>query len=145
ATAGVAHDDPTEVVSRKLGALLESLGSDDLDELRTMAVALANLVAAPTTPRGTYTATEITKGELHWGIRRVFHLLAGHKPVVLVFEDLHWADPSLRELAFSFLDLKDAPLLVIGSERPDDDGEPAAAHRTHRVLMLEPFSLDESR
>lgn len=145
AAAGVVHDDGTEVVSRKLGALLESLGSDDLDELRTMAVALANLVAAPTTPRGTYSATEITKGELHWGIRRVFHLLARTKPVILAFEDLHWADPSLRSLVFSMLELTDdAPVLVIGSERPKD--EPVVVtHRNHRVVELRPLDTEESR
>ncbi len=146
AAAGVTHTDMSDAVSLKLGAFLESLGSDDLDELRTMAVALANLVAAPTTPRGTYSATEVTRGELHWGIRRVFHLLSRQKPVVLVFEDLHWADPALLELVRSFLDLEsDAPILVIGSQRPDEERELTTEHRHHRTFMLEPLSAEESR
>src|SRR5581483_12407132 len=142
--AGIQHDDPIEETSRKLGLLLEALGSEDLDELRTMAVALANLVAAPTTPRGTYKATAITKGELHWGVRRVFHLLARTQPVILVFENLHWADPSLRALVNSMLELQDeAPILVIGAERAEDDVK--TSHRNHRVIELHPLTEDESR
>jgi len=149
AAANINLDDPTEDASRKLGAFLESLGSDDLDELRTMAVALAHLIAAPTTPRGTYQATEITKGELHWGIRRVFQLAARHKPMTLVFEDLHWAEDALVDLIVSFVDVADeAPLLVIASGRPEITTEKPklfAAHKQSRSIELEALSEGESR
>jgi class 3 adenylate cyclase/tetratricopeptide (TPR) repeat protein len=144
--AGIAQDEPTEEASRKLGVLLEALGSDDLDELRTMAVALANLIAAPTTPRGTYTATEITKGELHWGIRRVFQLLARRRPVVLVFEDLHWAEPALLELITSFVDIADdAPILLIASGRPEADVETLTAKRQTRRIDVDVLDEADSR
>ena len=50
--------------------------AEDLDELRTIAAALSNLIGIPTTPRGTYSTSEISQAELHWGIRRVLQLLA---------------------------------------------------------------------
>src|SRR5579862_845698 len=116
--AGILKSDPQETVSAKLGTLLESLGTDDLDQLRTMASALANLVGVPRTPRGTYSATEISKAELHWGVRRVLELLADTRPLTVVFEDLHWAEPTLLEL-LDFLGEADAPILLIGSARPE--------------------------
>ncbi len=46
--AGILVSDGPQEMSAKLGSLLESLGTDDVDELRTMASALANLVGVPT-------------------------------------------------------------------------------------------------
>src|SRR5204863_93670 len=70
----------------------------DLDELRTIASALSNLIGIPTTPRGTYTTSEISQAELHWGIRRALQILAREKPTAVIVEDLHWAEPTLLEL-----------------------------------------------
>src|SRR5579862_2869649 len=114
--AGILKSDPQETVSAKLGTLLESLGTDDLDQLRTMASALANLIGIPRTPRGTYSAEDISQAELHWGLRRVLELRAGVRPVVLVFEDLHWAEPTLLDL-IDFLGECAAPILVLASAR----------------------------
>src|SRR5882672_4715966 len=91
--AAIRHDDDPMAISAKLGALLESLPISDLDELRTMAAAAANLLGVATTPLATYSAEEIGQSELHWGIRRLLQLLAANHPLLLVFEDLHWAEP----------------------------------------------------
>lgn len=117
--AGITYDEKAKVISTKLGSFLEGLGTQDLDELRTMAVAIANLVAAPVTPRGTYQATKISKAELHWGIRRVLQLSAAREPLVLVIEDLHWAEPTLLELIRYIIDGGEAPILFLGSARPE--------------------------
>ena len=46
--------------------------------------------------------------------------LAGHAPLVLVLEDLHWADESSRELlAFLAVRLRQAPVLVVATLRED--------------------------
>jgi class 3 adenylate cyclase/tetratricopeptide (TPR) repeat protein len=114
--AGILKSDDIDTVSAKLGALLERLGSDDLDQLRTMASALANLIGVPRTPRGTYSAAEISQAELHWGIRRVLELLAAQRPLVLVIEDLHWAEETLFDL-LDFLREADGPVFIVGSAR----------------------------
>src|SRR2546423_2608070 len=97
-SAGILQSDAAPEISTKLGTLLEEIGQGNLDELRTMAAAASNILGVATTPRGTYSSTEITQAELHWGLRRMLQLLAKDRPLVLVFEDLHWAEPTLIEL-----------------------------------------------
>ncbi len=144
--AGILSDDDTPVVSRKLGALLAGLETQDRDELRTMASALANLLGAATTPEGTYSAEEIGQAELHWGIRRVLTLLARQRPLVLALEDLHWAEPTLLELLQSLLH-GDVPLLVTGTARPElSETQPEFMQElgNRHVLSLEPLGEQAS-
>jgi class 3 adenylate cyclase/tetratricopeptide (TPR) repeat protein len=118
--AGMLRSDEGEVIAAKLDAFLESLATDDIDELRTIAASLSNLIGIPTTPRGTYATSEISQAELHWGIRRTLQLLAAERPTAIVVEDLHWAEPTLLELiAYVVGDDTDAPLLLVCSTRPE--------------------------
>jgi class 3 adenylate cyclase/tetratricopeptide (TPR) repeat protein len=118
--AGILQSDPRETLAAKLDVFLEALPTRDLDELRTIAAALSNVIGIPTTPRGTYAAAEIAQAELHWGIRRTAQLLARERPTVLVFEDLHWAEPTLLELIeYIAADRSEAPLLLVGTARPE--------------------------
>ncbi len=109
-------DDKDTAISRSSAYSWRSIGSDDLDELRTMAAAIANLIGVPRTPRGTYSAADISQAELHWGIRRVLELLAARRPLMLVFEDLHWAEETLFDL-IDFLRAAEAPIFVVGTGR----------------------------
>jgi class 3 adenylate cyclase/tetratricopeptide (TPR) repeat protein len=146
--AGILGSDEHEVVSTKLGLLLESLPTDRQDELRTVAAALANLVGAPRTPAGTYTSAEISQAELHWGIRRLLELLATRQQLVIVFEDLHWAEETLLELLRFIVDgSTPAPLLIIGTGRPElAERAPAIlVEGDHRhVVKLFPLTGSES-
>src|SRR5262249_18940320 len=109
-----------ERMGARLAACLESLRTEDVDELRTIAAALSNLIGIPTTPRGTYATSEISQAELHWGIRRALQLLATERPTAVVVEDLHWAEPTLLEL-LSYLLAEEAgvPLAIIATARPE--------------------------
>ena len=55
---------------------------------------------------------------------RVFGLLAGlaaRSPLVLVLEDLHWADESSRELlTFLAVRLREEPVMIVGTLREED-------------------------
>jgi class 3 adenylate cyclase/tetratricopeptide (TPR) repeat protein len=118
--AGMRQGDGRETMGQKLEGFLTTLATDDLDELRTIAAALSNLVGIPTTPRGTYASAEISQGELHWGIRRMLQLLASQEPTALILEDLHWAEPTLLELiAYIVADDAEAPLAIVCSSRPE--------------------------
>ncbi|WP_020418826.1 helix-turn-helix transcriptional regulator [Amycolatopsis sp. ATCC 39116] len=60
--------------------------------------------------------------------------VAAHRPVVLVLEDLHWADSSSRNLLSFLLNrLRGQRLLVVGSYREED------VHRRHplRAMLVE--------
>jgi class 3 adenylate cyclase/tetratricopeptide (TPR) repeat protein len=140
--AGILNDDDADTVSVKLGGLLEELGLDDLDQLRTIATAVANLVGAPRTPRGTYSAADIRVGELHWGVRRLFELLAARAPLIVVFEDLHWAEPTLLDLVASLVAGQQAPLLVLGtarSELVETEHKILEPRRERRLINLGPL------
>ena len=51
-------------------------------------------------------------GELFWAVRRLFEALARERPLVVVFEDIHWAEPTLLDLVeYLAAWLVEAPLL----------------------------------
>jgi predicted ATPase/class 3 adenylate cyclase len=147
--AGILQSEGAAEISAKLGVMLESIGEENLDELRTMAAAASNVLGVTTTPRGTYSTTEITQAELHWGIRRILQLLAKRKPLVLVFEDLHWAEPTLVELIrYLAEDELEAPLLIVASARPElRESVPALLRERERqvALELEPLGHEVGR
>ncbi|MFY9580111.1 MAG: AAA family ATPase, partial [Gaiellaceae bacterium] len=149
AAAGILQSEGTAEISVKLGALLEEIGEGNLDELRTMAAAASNILGVATTPRGTYSATEITQAELHWGLRRMLQLLAKKRPLLLVFEDLHWAEPTLIEfIRFLVEDEADTPLLVVASARPElaESMPDLMRERDRRVAIgLEPLTTEVGR
>ncbi len=136
--AGILQSDPVETVATKLDAFLAGLATDNTDELRTIAAALSNILGSATTPRGTYAATQISQSELHWGIRRAFQLTSRERPTMLVFEDLHWAEPTLLELiTFLAADDAESPLMLVCSSRPEiADAAPTAVAATERRRVV---------
>ena len=114
-----------------------------------MAAAAANLLGVAKTPLATYSAEEIGQSELHWGVRRLLQLLAAERPLLVVFEDLHWAEPTLLDLIRSLGEIEEgAPILLIGSARPElKDSSPAMleSNDNRSLLELAPLGEDESR
>ena len=118
--AGILQSDDRETIATKLDQFIDGLPTQDPDELRTIAAALANVLGIPMTPRGTYAAGEIAQAELHWGLRRTAHLLAVRQPTVFVFEDMHWAEPTFIELLQYLTTPGDGtPLLAVRTARPE--------------------------
>ncbi|HET8557346.1 MAG TPA: ABC transporter substrate-binding protein [Gaiellaceae bacterium] len=66
-------------------------------------------------------------------VGQLFFRLAEEAPLVLAFEDLHWADPTSVQLLEQLLSLaEEAPVLLVLSLRPERD-HPAWALREHAV------------
>jgi class 3 adenylate cyclase len=60
------------------------------------------------------------RGEVFAAWRRFVEAVAEERPLVLVFEDLHWADDGLLDFVDYLADRADAvPLLVVGTTRPE--------------------------
>src|SRR5439155_6660826 len=82
--------------------------------------------------------------ELFGAWRLFFERLADADPVVMVFEDMHWADPSLLDFVEYLLEwARDHPLYVITLTRPElTERRPTwgAGSRTFSSLYLEPLS-----
>jgi len=117
--AGILHSDEDGAMAAKLDSLVASLGGADAVEARTLTIALGTLMGSSTAPMTDLSRGRITQTELHWAIRRVFELIAARRPIALVFEDLHWAEPTLLELIRYIADGADGPILILGSGRPE--------------------------
>jgi len=60
------------------------------------------------------------RDELFGAWRRFFERVAEHGTVVLVFEDLHWADPGLMDFVESLLEWsRTSPIIVLSLARPE--------------------------
>jgi class 3 adenylate cyclase/tetratricopeptide (TPR) repeat protein len=60
------------------------------------------------------------RGEAFAAWRRFLEGLAEVRPLVVVFEDVHWADDSLLDFVDELVDwVSDAPLLVVATARPE--------------------------
>jgi ABC-type oligopeptide transport system substrate-binding subunit/class 3 adenylate cyclase len=65
---------------------------------------------------------ETLKRQIHHSIREYFAALAKMRPTVLIFEDMHWADPSSLEVLGELLNLTDRlPLMILILMRMDRD------------------------
>jgi class 3 adenylate cyclase/tetratricopeptide (TPR) repeat protein len=146
--AGILRSDDLDTVAARLDEFLNGLATHDVDELRTIAASLSNLIGIATTPRGTYAAGEISQAELHWGIRRTLQLLASERPTAVVIEDLHWAEPTLLELiSYIAADEVDAPLVLVCSTRPDlEETSPGflGTQGRRRTVALETLGPDQA-
>jgi class 3 adenylate cyclase/tetratricopeptide (TPR) repeat protein len=83
-------------------------------------------------------------GELFWAVRRFFEALARKRPVLLVFDDVHWAEPTLLDL-IEYLSAwaPEAPVLVLCIARPEVlEKRPGWADAN--AIRLDPLSADES-
>jgi class 3 adenylate cyclase len=58
--------------------------------------------------------------EIFWAIRSVLEHLAGHGPLIVAVEDIHWAEPTLLDLLERLRDeARDVPLLIVCQARPE--------------------------
>jgi DNA-binding SARP family transcriptional activator len=83
-------------------------------------------------------------GEVFWAARRLFEAVAREQPLVVVLEDVHWAEPTLLDLV-DYLDswASDAPILVLCLARPTLLEERAGWGRSN-AIALQPLSPEES-
>ncbi|HUK93439.1 MAG TPA: BTAD domain-containing putative transcriptional regulator [Gaiellaceae bacterium] len=83
-------------------------------------------------------------GETFWAVRRLFEALARERPVVLVFEDLHWAEPTLLDLIEYFTEqASSAPILLLALARPELL-ETRTGWSSNATTRLAPLSGNES-
>ncbi len=134
ASAGITDDDPANEAFEKLRLSCESEAVADL-----LAVALGVLGAA----EGEHTPAELTWAALRWAEQ-----LADLQPLVLVFEDVHWAEEPLLDLIEHLArSLRNAPVLLVAVTRPDLlDTRPTWGGGIRRASAIElaPLDADES-
>ncbi len=83
------------------------------------------------------------RDELYWSVRRLFEIVARRQPLVIVVDDLHWAEPTLLDLLDYLADSsREAPLLLLSLARPDLlEHRPSWGGGKHNAstLLLEPL------
>jgi class 3 adenylate cyclase len=73
--------------------------------------------------------------EAFWAVRRMIELLAADQPLVLVIDDIQWAEARLLDLLEHLAEwVADAPVLLVGLARPElRELRPTLAERGRRV------------
>jgi class 3 adenylate cyclase/tetratricopeptide (TPR) repeat protein len=88
---------------------------------------------------------ERTRGteETFWAYRKLFEALAKERPLVLVLEDVHWAEPTLLDLIEHIVEwTREAPILIVCLARPDLlDERPGWSGE---LIDLEPLPSEEA-
>jgi class 3 adenylate cyclase len=87
-------------------------------------------------------------GEIGWAARRLFERLAGEPPLIVVFDDIHWAEPAMLDLIEYLAATTRAGVLFACAARPELlDLRPAwAAPQPHSDLVtIAALSAEETR
>ena len=63
--------------------------------------------------------TPPTAAELAWRFRKFCEALAGERPAIILFDDLHWAQPTFLDLVEHLADKGVGPILVVGVAREE--------------------------
>jgi predicted ATPase len=134
--AAIAEDDDAARAVRKLASLLA--GEESADAMAERVATLIGLIEA--IPGG--------EEEAFWAVRKLFERLADNEPVVAVFDDIHWAEPTFLDLIEHVADWsREAPILLICLARPELlDRRPTwgGGKLNATSLSLEPLSAEES-
>ena len=137
--ARIVEDEPQQSATNKVIAMLE-LHVEDAEERAWIELRLLHLL-------GLTDRTAPDREDLFAAWRRFFERLAEQGPLVLILEDLHWADEGLVSFVEYLLDWsRKHPIFVVTLSRPEvGDRHPRfpGTTRNATTLPLEPLRDDE--
>jgi class 3 adenylate cyclase/tetratricopeptide (TPR) repeat protein len=142
AHAGILEGDSSESAASKLRTVVAEVSHDEAD------AAWIERQLRPLLGLATGSEARTDRDESFAAWRRFFEGLAERRPLVLVFEDLHWADEELLDFVDHLVDWSaGVPLLVVAAARPEllarrpewGGGKPNSA-----TVSLAPLSDDET-
>ena len=115
AQAGILESDSSDEAAAKLGTAVTTVVHDEV-EAQWVDEHLGPLVGL----EGPEEVGGDLRREAFAAWRRFFEALAETRPLVLVFEDLHWADDGLLDFVDHLVDwATDVPILVVCTARPE--------------------------
>jgi class 3 adenylate cyclase len=101
---------PLEEIASQVGNVRAALQGEGDAEL--VAVRIDAALGATDTP--------VSPEDIAWGVRRLFEVAGRSDPLVVVFDDIHWAEPTFLDLVeYVVAFAQDVPLLVLCTARPD--------------------------
>ncbi|HEX9122207.1 MAG TPA: adenylate/guanylate cyclase domain-containing protein [Actinomycetota bacterium] len=131
--AGLSDFDAPDTVEQKVCAVLQGEEHQDL-----ICGRLAQLLGV---------SEEAVAEETFWAIRRFLEAVARSRPLIIVFDDIHWGEATFLDLVEHIADwARDAPILLVCTARSDlldvrptwGGGKPNAT-----TISLEPLSEEE--
>jgi class 3 adenylate cyclase/tetratricopeptide (TPR) repeat protein len=132
---GISEDDPEDKARRKISSLLE-----DVETAGVVVERLAEVVGLA--------GIAGTAEEGFWAVRKLFESLAQKQPLIVVFDDMNWAEPTLLDLVEHVAEWsRDAPILLVCLTRPElVEQRPgwAGGKWNATSIFLEPLSNQES-
>jgi class 3 adenylate cyclase/tetratricopeptide (TPR) repeat protein len=133
--AGIGDEESPEEARWKLSELLPS--GPEASLIRDRLDALLGLGSA-------------TPGiqETFWAVRKLIEHLAGQRPLTVVFDDIHWAEPTLLDLLEYLADwIRDSPVLILCQARRELlDIRPGwmTARPNATLITLQPLSESDT-
>jgi DNA-binding SARP family transcriptional activator/tetratricopeptide (TPR) repeat protein len=135
AAAGIGDEDSVDQARAKLTALIAR--EPDAGVITERVARLIGLSAEPSGP-----------GETAQGVRRLLEAISRERPLVLVVEDLHWAEPTLLDLIEGLIGRSGgAAVLIVATARPEflDEHPRWGGGRTNAAsVLLTPLSPPDS-
>jgi class 3 adenylate cyclase/tetratricopeptide (TPR) repeat protein len=132
--AEIKTADSSEQAEAKLEELL---GVPDAEQVADRLGRLIGLRPAP-----------VTSEDALWAVRRFFEVLAERHPLVVVIDDLHWAQPALLDLVEQVVALaREARMLLVAVARPELlEQRPgwSGGRLNASTMLLEPLAAEES-
>ena len=132
--AGVDEEDSPTDVQRKIASLV-----DDEENALLVAEQVMGVIGLAEPTVGT--------DEGFWAVRKLLEAVARRRSLILVFDDIHWAEPNFLDLVEHVADWsRDAPILILCMARPELlDARPAWAGGKLNAtsVLLEPLSEEE--
>jgi class 3 adenylate cyclase/tetratricopeptide (TPR) repeat protein len=132
---GIVDEDSSQQALAKIAALLSG---DDREEVATARVAaLVGLAEGG-----------VAAEEGFWGFRKLLEACTREQPLVAVFDDVNWGEPTFLDLVDYLTDwIHEAPVLLVCVARPDLlEKRPlwGGGKRNSTSIFLEPLSESES-
>jgi class 3 adenylate cyclase/tetratricopeptide (TPR) repeat protein len=131
---GIDDRDPPEQAESRLSELLD--GDDDA---ALVAERLATLLGGGVATPGIQ--------ETFWAVRKLFERLGTERPLVVVFDDIHWGEPTFLDLLEYLADrIRTAPVVLMCLARPELlETRPGWMSTKHNatLISLDPLTEDE--
>ena len=109
--ASVQADDTRQTALHKLGAFAAGVPQAEL---------VTERVAAAIGMEPMDGATATGGQDTFWAFRRLFEGLARRRPLVAIFDDVHWGTPTFLDLLEGIIDgTREAPILLVAIARPE--------------------------
>ncbi|CAN5772871.1 AAA family ATPase [soil metagenome] len=132
--AGITQQDSRTEAQVKLGKLISGPESDRVAPLVAELIGLIEGGSA--------------QEDLFWAVRTLLETLAADRPLVVVIDDIHWAEPTLLDLIDYLADWsRDSPILLLCPARPELlDTRPGwgGGKLNAASLLLEPLAGEAS-